>query len=80
MFPEFSNKYLLRGGDESKIRDLFTPRVVRFFESNEKLCVEAQNNMLIFYKSSKRAKAKNIEAFLDEGQRVHQVFTTGWLS
>lgn len=72
--PNFSKKYLLRGDDESKIRQLFTPRIISFFESNKNLCIEAQNNTIIFYKASKRCKPKDIEELLDKGQKIRQVF------
>jgi len=73
-FPEFSKSYLLRGDNESEIRQLFTPRIISFFESNKNICIEAHNNTLIFYKPSKRCKPKDIEALLNEGQRIQQVF------
>ena len=73
-FPDFSKEYLLRGDNESDIRKLFTPRIINFFESNKNLCIEAQNNTLIFYKPSKRCKPKDIEMFLAEGQRIQQIF------
>jgi len=74
--PEFSRKYLLRGDNEAKIRQLFTPRVIRFFESNQSLCIEAQNNILIFYKPSKRCKPDEISVFLAEGQRIRAAFNS----
>jgi len=74
--PEFSRKYLLRGDNEIKIRQLFTPNVIRFFESNKSLCIEAQNNTLIFYKPSKRCKPDEIEVFLAEGQRIRAAFNS----
>jgi hypothetical protein len=73
-FPEFSKEYLLRGDNESDIRQLFTPIIINFFESNKNICIEAQNNTLIFYKPSKRLRPKEIEGFLAEGQRILQVF------
>jgi len=74
-FPSFSKEYLLRGEDETRIRQLFTARVIRFFESNKNLCIEAHNNTLIFYKPSKRCKPEDIEDFVEEGQRVQRVFS-----
>lgn len=74
-FPDFSKNYLLRGEDESKIRQLFTSRVINFFESNNDLCIEAQNNTLILYKPSNRCKPEEIARFIEEGQKVQQIFS-----
>ena len=73
-FPEFSKKYLLRGEDELKIRQLFTPQIISFFESNKNLCVEAENNTLIFYKASKRCKPDDIQEYFEKGQLIHNLF------
>lgn len=73
-FPTFSKKYLLRGADESEIRQLFTAQVIHFFESNQNLCIEAHDSTLIFYKPFKRCKPGEIVEFIEEGQSVQQVF------
>ena len=67
-FPVFSKKYLLRGSDEVKIRALFTPEVIRFFEKNQNIHIEGQGNTLIFYKPSKRCKTDEIKAFYQKGK------------
>jgi hypothetical protein len=66
-FPLFSKKYLLRGNDETKIRQLFTPKVIKYFEINQNIHIEAQGNTLIFYKPSKRCKPDEIQAFYHDG-------------
>ncbi|WP_438964347.1 SulP family inorganic anion transporter, partial [Winogradskyella sp.] len=35
MYPDFSNKFLLMGNNESEIRSFFTDEIVRFFENNQ---------------------------------------------
>jgi hypothetical protein len=67
-FPIFSKKYLLRGNDEAKIRELFTPEVIKFFERNQNIHIEAQGNTLIFYRPSKRCKPDEIKGFYQDGQ------------
>jgi hypothetical protein len=67
LFPVFSKKYLLRGNDEIKIRALFTPTVIKYFEKNHNICIEAQKNTLIFYKSSTRCKPDEIKKFYQYG-------------
>lgn len=75
-FPNFSKAYLLRGQDERKIRQLFTAKVINFFESNKNLCVEAENNTLIFYKPSTRCKPEDIAKFVEQGQSIRQAFNS----
>ncbi|MCI5168658.1 MAG: hypothetical protein D3903_21820 [Candidatus Electrothrix sp. GM3_4] len=67
-FPVFSKKYLLRGRDEVKIRELFTPKVIKYFEMNQNIHIEAQGHILIFYKPSKECKINEIKEFYREGQ------------
>jgi len=67
-FPVFSQKYLLRGKDEVKIRQLFTPEVISFFETNQDIHIEAQGNTLIFYKPSQRCEPDEIKEFYRKGQ------------
>jgi hypothetical protein len=66
-FPVFSKKYLLRGNDEARIRELFTPTVIEYFERNQNIHIEAQGNTLIFYKPSKRCKPDEIKGFYHDG-------------
>ncbi len=39
--PEFSKRYLLRGENESEVRDTFSADTLRFYESDRKLSTEA---------------------------------------
>jgi len=73
-FPIFSKKYLLRGDDENKIQEFFTPEIIKFFESNLDICVEAQGNILIFYKASKRCKPNEIKIFYHDGKTILSKF------
>jgi hypothetical protein len=71
---EFSKKYLLRAEAEQLVREMFSENVIRHFESNLNLCLEAGGNQLIFYRSSKRVKPEQIRTFLDEGFKAYQLF------
>jgi hypothetical protein len=65
--PEFSRRYVLRGVDESGIRDLFTPEVARFFESNPGLGIEAKADRFVLYRTRKRLKPEEWREWLDKG-------------
>lgn len=49
-FPAFSYYYLLKGKHEDKVREFFTPALLRFFESNKGYHVECADNYVIIYK------------------------------
>jgi hypothetical protein len=67
MHPEFSRRYILRGVDESGIRDFFTADVARFFEANPGLSVEAKPDRFILYRPGKRLKPEQWKEWLDKG-------------
>lgn len=70
LFPVFSQAYTLRGKDEEKIRELFTPKVIKFFEEHLFIYIEANNNTLIFYKPNNKLPPEFIEQFYKDGKEV----------
>jgi hypothetical protein len=68
--PVFSKSYLLRGSDETAIRNLFNDQVLLFFEANQGLSVEADQDWLLVYRPNNRAKPEAMRALLEEGLRV----------
>ena len=52
--PDFSKRFLLRGEDETKIRALFTDKLLNFFNSQQNITVEGGGNQLILYRDEKR--------------------------
>lgn len=69
----FSDSYLLQGDNEDEIRKIFTNDVLSYFASNLGLSVESKNNLLLFYRDSKRCNPKEIERFCSEGRELHKV-------
>lgn len=74
--PEFSARYLLRGPDEAAIRQFFQPELLRFFESNQGVSLEASGDRLIYYRARKRIKPEQVRSFMEEGFRVYGVMKT----
>ena len=72
--PTFSAKYLLRGNDEQKVREVFTHEVLAFFETQEGVSTEGDGDQLIFYRGRKRIKPENVRAFMEEGLQVLRLF------
>ncbi|GGI73347.1 hypothetical protein [Shewanella gelidii] len=73
-FPSFSDKYLLHAEDEEKVREIFTPKVIKFFESNPKVSVEGKGDTLIFYQDYKRCKPDEFDAFYQQGRATLEHF------
>jgi hypothetical protein len=74
--PEFSRRYLLRGVDETAIRNLFTLEVLTYFETEKagKVCVEGNGKHLICYKAAKLIKPDDIRTELEEAKSILELF------
>lgn len=73
-FPEFSNKFLLRGKDEESIRKLFDQQVVSCFEQQKNICAEGFENTLIVYWHKNRIKPDMVFERYHEAIRIHGAF------
>ena len=73
-YPDFSKRYLLRGEDESRIRNVFPANVVAFYEAGRGLCTEANDSRLIFYRASSKVPPEEIHSFLSVGLKVLHLF------
>lgn len=73
--PEFSSKYLLRGGEEHAIRQLFTAARVSYIMQMPSICIEAEENSLIVYPPSGRVSPAEISELIDRARAVKQLFT-----
>ena len=87
--PDFSKRFLLRGEDETKIRALFTDKLLNFFNSQQNITVEGGGNQLILYRDEKRISppilpdyfffkgeklAKEWQSFIDQGFQFFDEF------
>ena len=87
--PDFSKRFLLRGEDETKIRALFTDKLLNFFNSQQNITVEGGGNQLILYRDEKRISppilpdyfffkgeklAKGWQSFIDQGFQFFNEF------
>lgn len=74
-YPAFSKQYLLRGPDEPKIRSVFTPAVLNFFEQQKNIFnVEAEASKIIIYRPRKRVKPEELLEFIEEAKRIVGLF------
>jgi hypothetical protein len=75
--PEFSRRYLLRGSEPEKVRELFTPALLTLLEgvpSEEKWHIEGADSTLILYRSDVTVSAERTRAFLDETSSIARTF------
>lgn len=72
--PHFSKKYLLRGDDESRIRDLFNDEVLTLLETQNRISVEAYGDQFILYRAKKRIRPDAVQLFMQEGTRLLALF------
>ena len=72
--PRFSKKYLLKGDNETSVRQLFNDNLIKYIESKEKISLEGGGNQLVFYRPGKRVKPEDIENFMDEGFHFLKMF------
>ncbi len=64
-FPEFSNKYLLRGANDQAIRTLFEARVIDAYMTNLACNVEVREGWLFVYKTGRRLKPELYQARIE---------------
>ncbi|WP_444995316.1 hypothetical protein [Aliikangiella sp. IMCC44359] len=69
----FSKKYLLQGSNEVAIRKLFNPELLNYLEAAEKICVEARDKQIIFYRPYKRLAPEEIDPFYQQAKKCYQV-------
>lgn len=68
--PEFSKHYLLRGQDETLIRQAFNDRVLAFYESYAGTCTDAGANQIFVFRSSQRLEPQEIQGYVGLGLQL----------
>ena len=76
--PEFSRQYLLRGQDEQGIRNVFSDRLLAFYESNQRLCTDGGADQLFLYQEGVRVSPENVNRFLQWGRGLVNLFKNPW--
>ena len=70
MYPDFSNKFLIMGNQESEIRSFFTDKMIRFFENHQIYHIESNGESLIIFDKIKLARTDETVAFIDYGKKL----------
>jgi MFS superfamily sulfate permease-like transporter len=76
MYPDFSNKFLLMGDNESEIRSFFTDDMIRFFENNHIYHLESNGEALIIFDKIKLARTDETTAFIKYGEELSTLLNT----
>lgn len=76
MYPDFSNKFLLMGNNESEIRSFFTDKIVRFFENNQIYHLESNGEAIIIFDKIKLARTDETIAFIDYAKELATLLDT----
>ncbi|MEC8829526.1 MAG: SulP family inorganic anion transporter, partial [Bacteroidota bacterium] len=74
--PDFSNKFLLMGDNESEIRSFFTDDIIRFFENNHIYHLESNGEALIIFDKIKLARTDETTAFIKYGKELSTLLNT----
>ncbi len=67
--PDFSHRYLLRGAEEERIRELFTPGLLSYLEgldAQKKWRLEGTGQTLILYRGGKTVDPDELRPFLED--------------
>lgn len=66
--PEFSRRYLLRGTDETAIRNLFSSAVVDRLERIDRCCAAAHGTILFLWRPGRFARVEEIDERVTEAE------------
>ncbi len=75
--PEFARRYLLSGADKDRIRELFSPALLKFLldlPPNNNWQIKGDGGVLILYREGKIVRAGEIRKFLDESSSIAKAF------
>jgi hypothetical protein len=70
----FSELFVLKGGDETAIREFFDTKILDFFADRPGICFEGGNEMFIYYRGGKRQAVDGLRSYLEEGYSTYQAF------
>ncbi len=71
-YPEFSDKFLLKGEDKNRIRQTINENVTRFFLVNKEWCMESLGYYMILYRENKLIAPQEIKVLYRNGMKIYQ--------
>ena len=68
--PAFSEKYHFKGESGSRIRSLFKPEAIKYFEDNEGITAEANSNAFIIFRYRDKGDTEDYSKYIDRAFAV----------
>mgnify|MGYP002631273406 FL=1 len=75
MYPNFSNRFLITGKNESEIQAFFTDDLIRFFESRQIYHIESNGEAIILFDKIKLARTDETIALVDYTKELAKLLT-----
>jgi hypothetical protein len=72
--PSFSNKYLILGKDEIRIKQIFDKKAISHFDTIEGFTVEGGGSRILFYKDDMLAEPNQISWMINEAVKIASLF------
>ena len=72
--PMYSKMFVLKGSNETAIRQTFKPPILEFFQNKKGISVEGDRGTIIIYRPGRFVKPDQIKDFLGEAYEVFGVF------
>ena len=69
--PQFSSMFVLKGSNESAVREFMQPKLLELLEGKKGICLEAHGDTLFFYKARTVAKPNQIKDLLGEAYDIY---------
>ena len=73
LYPDFSNKFIISGNNETEIKSFFTNEIIRFFESHQIYHLESNGEALVIFDKIKLARTDETIAFIEYGKELATV-------
>lgn len=77
MYPHFSDKFLLMGEDEAGVKQFFTPKLIRFFESEQVYHIESNGDALLIFNKLKLARTDETMQFIVFSKKLTEQMING---
>ena len=68
--PEFSDNYILRGGDEPALRAIFSPALQTALVPLKHLTIEGADDVLFIFRTERRIKPEELVTRIEEDKRI----------
>ena len=72
--PNFSKTFVLKGEEETTVREFFDNELLDFFAEKKGITFEGSPGRFIYFKGGRKTKIEDMRAYLEEGYSVYSAF------